>query len=51
MFPPKPRKKAEDAIANVIEDAFKKGAHHKLDWMSDTTKLKGIELRSWTNLL
>ncbi|MEZ4778185.1 MAG: M13 family metallopeptidase [Flavobacteriaceae bacterium] len=41
MFPPEAKKKAEDMIANVI-DAFKKRIQ-KLDWMSDTTKLKAIE--------
>ena len=41
MFPPEAKKKAEDMIANVI-DAFKERIH-KLDWMSDTTKLKAIE--------
>ncbi len=41
MFPPEAKQKAEDMIDNVIE-AFK-GRIQKLDWMSDTTKVKAIE--------
>lgn len=41
MFPPEAKQKAESMIANVI-DAFK-ARIEKLDWMSDTTKIKAIE--------
>ena len=40
-FPPEAKEKAEKMIANVI-DAFKVRIE-KLDWMTDTTKLKAIE--------
>ena len=40
-FPPEAKEKAEKMIANVI-DAFKLRIE-KLDWMTDTTKLKAIE--------
>ncbi|WP_108802497.1 M13 family metallopeptidase [Aquimarina sp. Aq107] len=40
-FPPEAKEKAEKMIANVIT-AFK-GRIERLDWMSDTTKVKAIE--------
>ena len=40
-FPPEAKEKAEKMIANVI-DAFKTRIN-KLEWMSDSTKLKAIE--------
>ena len=41
MFPPEAKDKAEKMIANVI-DAYKERIQ-KLDWMTDSTKIKAIE--------
>lgn len=41
MFPPEAKEKAEKMIANVI--AAYKDRIEKLDWMSDSTKVKAIE--------
>ncbi len=41
MFPPEAKLKAEKMIANIIE-AYKERIN-KLDWMTDSTKIKAIE--------